>query len=204
MSDQESGAGHQGWTPPPSAGAPPPPGSVPPPPPGAPPGGWPPPPGTPGGWQQPSPQGWAPPPAPTSSGGSGCLTAGVVILGIVVLMGVLAVVGILVVGSRLADNLDRDPAKASDYELDEGDCTVSEFGSIEATGTITNTSDKNRGFEIEYRFIDPDGTQLDVDSTYTDDIPKGRAATYRVIGAVSDAPQGSTCELRRVLYGRTR
>lgn len=192
MSDQDAGAGQQGWTPPPSGGMPPPPGGAPPPPPGTPPGGW----------QQPPPQAWQPTAPPPSSGGSGCLKVGLIILAVLAFFGILGVACIAVVGNKVVDEIEKNTgtAKASDYELDEGDCTVSELGSIEATGQITNTSGKDQGFEIEYRFIDPDGTQLSVDSAFTDNIAKGGTAAYSVFGVTSDVPQGSKCELRGVNY----
>lgn len=116
--------------------------------------------------------------------------------------GIIGVGCLAIAGNEVVNEFERNTgrASASDYEIEEGACTVSDFGSITADGKITNTSSKDQGFQIEYRFLDPDGVQLSVDSNFTDSIVQGQTATYSVIGLTSDVPEGSTCVFNEVSY----
>lgn len=191
-----------GWSENVPGGAPSPGGGAPVPPPPA--GSAPPPPGS---WQQagpsgPPPGGWQQQPTVVVKNGPGCLKIGLIILAVLVLFGVIAVACLAVGANEVSKQIDKSTgtAKASDYQISEGSCEVTSMGSIKATGTIKNTSSKNQGFEVTYRFLDPSGTQLSTDNTYVDTIPKGQSATYKVVGLTSDAPPGSTCELKKVSY----
>ncbi len=201
MTDQGPGTGDQGWTPPPPGGQPPPPPA------GPPPGTWQPPPAT-GpapGWQPPGPQTgqpWAPTGAPPSNGMSGCLKAFLIVLGLFVVLGIVGAALLVFAGNKVVDEIQKStgPAASSDYDIHEGACSVSETGTIQAEGTITNTSGKKQGFDVEYRFVGPDHVQLSVDSAVTDSIPRGGTAKYTVVGLTENVPKGSTCELSGVSY----
>lgn len=151
-------------------------------------------------------EGLPPPPvgpaAPAPDGSRGCVTAAVVGLGIVGVIGVLVAVVIIVVVNRAVDEIDQawGVANPDDYELDRDTCTTDAVGDVTATGTLRNTSDRMRSFEVEVRFTETSGSLITIDRTFTGQLEPGQEGPWEVLTFA--APEGQTfeCSISEVRY----
>lgn len=174
-------------------------------------GQWSTPPGQPGQPGQPAvppPGGWGPqPPAPPAqqSSSSGCLKVGLIVLAVLVVFGIGAVGCLVVVGGEVAQNVGEELERAfgeadpSDYELTGPECTVDFADDVRASGSITNTSGERQAFQITVRFLNPDGSLITSDSTFTNALDDGQSTDWEVV-TFSDAPDEFTCEVDEIAY----
>ncbi len=180
------------WPGPPQTGPPPAPGPYAPGP-GQGPGQYPPQPGQ-------GPPTFGPPPQKQDNG---CLKWGLIGGAVILVFGVLGVGCLVFAGNRLADEIDdrTGTADAGDYDITVDSCQATETGSLTATGTLTNTSDKAQGFEVEIRFSDAEGTLLDASSTFVDRLDKGQRGNWTTTSFSATASSTDIeCEIDSVSY----
>jgi hypothetical protein len=80
-------------------------------------------------------------------------------------------------------------------------CETDTFAGARATGSITNTSDKNQGFQINLRFETEDGVLIAEQPHFTDTINVGQSQPWNIT-TFQDVPEGAslTCEVSSVRY----
>jgi hypothetical protein len=124
------------------------------------------------------------------------------VFGLFVVLGVLAVGCLAFAGKEVAKEIDRQigTASTSDYDLTGPECSVDEALGPQARGTITNTSKEQQAFQVEVRFVAPDGSLVSADSDFTDPIDVGQSTNWEVTSLATDAPEGTTCTLAEVSY----
>jgi hypothetical protein len=191
-----------------------------------PPGGYPQQPQQPGGYQPPqppTPPSYQPPtyqPPPTtpgqpmyqqpaqfqpvnpgaSSSGNGCLKAFLIISAISVVLGIVIVVAAVFLVGNAVDEI-AGTADPSDYEIVIDDCTVSEFGIAEATGTITNKDSGDHGFTIDVEFNAEGSTaRAGSSSTFIDSLNSGQSEAWTITSSVTGDPTAIECKVSSVEY----
>lgn len=175
-----------------SGGAPPPP-----PPPGVPPSG---------GWAY-GPGQPHPPQQIVVKQGPGCLKIGLIVLAVLVLLGIGAVACIAVVGNEVVKEIDKGledstgEAPADSYQLGEVTCDAGAQFGLESSGTITNTSNRARAFQIIVRWETADGDLITEDSTFTDTLKVDQSQAWEN-STFTEAPAGADvdCEVTNVKY----
>ncbi len=154
----------------------------------------------PGGWGQ-----QAPVPPPQQSSNSGCLKIGLIVLAVLFVFGIGAVGCLVFVGGEVAQNVSDELERAfgeadpSDYELTGPECGVDSVDDVRASGSITNTSGERQAFQITVRFLNPDGSLITSNSTFTNGLDDGQSTDWEII-TFSDAPADFTCEVDEVSY----
>lgn len=143
-------------------------------------------------------------PQPASSG-NWCLKAFLIVLVISVVLGVLGVIASIVLISQAADTVSRSfgVADAADYDIPASDikCTVDEFGSMKASGTITNKKNARQAYQIKVDFNDEDNVKLGSSSAFTGELSSGQKGSWSVTDFDSTAAgKKITCKVSEVDY----
>ncbi len=132
-----------------------------------------------------------------AAGGNGQATAGMVLGIIGMVLGVLGLVLVLFV----IDFDDSAPdgiggtAPRSTYDLDEGSCFL-EDDDVVAEGTITNTTDRTRSYQVVVTFVD-NGERVARSSDVVHDVEGGEQADYQVQAGL-DGDEIDDCRVFRV------
>jgi hypothetical protein len=141
-----------------------------------------------------------------SSSGNGCLKAFLIIGGISAVLGIIVVVFVVfVVGSAVNEVANSyGVANAADYEIKIDTCTVSEFGLVEATGTITNNKSERQAYSIDVDFFDPDTSNLKLGGStdITSSINQGQSEAWSITSSsgAGDPPASVDCQVSEVSY----
>jgi hypothetical protein len=137
--------------------------------------------------------------------GAGCWKIGGIVVAVVVVLGLLVGVGCTVLiggaANEAANSLQESIglANTTDYEIEITGCAADTFSSARASGTITNTSDKERAFEVQVKFTNPDGSLISTDSTFTDKLDPGQSTNWEVLSlSLNDAAPGFKCDVDEV------
>lgn len=140
----------------------------------------------------------SPPAAAPASKKSGCLKWLLIVGGVLLLFGIGVVSCLALVGEELEKQIGE--AKDSDYDITLRSCEVDEFSIARASGSITNTSKKAQGFQVEVRFTNPDGSLVSIDSDFVDRLEVGQSGQWEVLA--TEKPTGSevACEVFKVSY----
>lgn len=135
-----------------------------------------------------------------SSSGNGCLKAFLIVSAISVVLGIIIVVAAVVLVGNAVDEIagTADPA---DYEIVIDDCTVSEFGIAEATGTITNKDSTDHGFTIDVEFNAEGSTaRAGSSSTFIDSLKPDQSEAWTITSSVTGDPTAIECKVSSVEY----
>lgn len=143
-----------------------------------------------------------------SSSGNGCLKAFLIIAGISVVLGIIAVIAAVVLGGAAINEVNTQiennfgVANAEDYEVVIESCTVSEFGLVEASGTITNKDTARHAYSIEADFFDPGASDLKLggSTTYTSGLNQDQSEAWSVTTSASGDPTEVECVVSEVSY----
>ncbi len=134
---------------------------------------------------------------------NGCLKWGLIGGAVLLVFGLLGVGCLVFAGNRVVNEIDdaTGAADAGDYDVTLDTCEVDEIGSARASGTITNTSNKAQGFEVEVRYSSPDGNLLDTASTFVSRLEKDQKGNWDTT-AITDLTSGDDieCEIGEVSY----
>ena len=111
--------------------------------------------------------------------------AGVILGALSILIGIGAWIAIARGSDEVNDALDgiNGPAATDTFDVTVETCEIDEFGNATAEGTITNTSNRARSFEVEVEFVRA-GEVVDSTSTIVSDIEPGAQEDWSVPGAV--------------------
>jgi hypothetical protein len=143
-----------------------------------------------------------------SSSGNGCLKAFLIIGGISVLLGIAITVFVVFVAGSAINEVANDPsfqfgtANASDYDIQIDTCTVDDFGSVEATGTITNKASVRHAYQVNVDFTDPSNSNLKLggSSDSTTGLNSGQSEAWSVTAFPSGEPTEVECKVSQVSY----
>lgn len=135
--------------------------------------------------------------------GPGCLKIGLIVVAVLFLFGIIGVACLAFAGNEVAKEINRSmgTADSSDYELSDVKCDSDGSVGVESTGTITNTAERSRAFQIVVRWETTDGVLITEDSTFTDTLKVDQSQAWKNT-TFTDAPEGSeaTCEVVDVRY----
>ncbi len=123
-------------------------------------------------------------------------------MGVFLAFGILAIGCLAVAGNEIADEINQQigPADDADYDVTRPTCRMGEVSGMDATGTIRNTSDERRAFQVEIHFTDAAGRTLSQDATSTGPIDVGESVSWRV-SSFADLPSGGArCAISEVRY----
>ena len=127
-------------------------------------------------------------------------------MGVITLLGIGLVVLIGFAFNEAAEEIGEEfgksfgVAQTSDYVIAIETCGTDSIGFAEATGTITNTSAKRQGFEINIRFTTPDNILVAEGVTFVDTLDIGQSGAWRVGSLTQAPPTGAMCTLGPVNY----
>lgn len=92
-------------------------------------------------------------------------------------------------------------AQSTDYEITVDACELDFADDPEARGSITNTSDIERSYEVTVTFTNPNGSLITTDSTTTDRLQPGQSTAWRVTTFTEFlADPGFSCDVKEVRY----
>jgi len=153
----------------------------------------------------------APPPTgfppPAKSGMNTGLRVFLIAFGILAVLGV--GLGLLVASSvndaiEVGDTIFSEVAKAfgpapkGSHSVEITECSTDSFDHAFVSGTITNTSGQNHGFEVKVGFYDDSDTRIgSTSSSFVDPIDGGRSASFEV-GSFETPAGGFTCRIEGV------
>jgi hypothetical protein len=126
-----------------------------------------------------------------------------IVAAVLALFGLGTVACLALAGNEIAKEIDRSmgDAASADYDVNIDTCETDTFAGARATGSITNTSDKNQGFQINLRFETEDGVLIAEQPHFTDTINVGQSQPWNIT-TFQDVPEGAslTCEVSSVRY----
>ena len=130
-----------------------------------------------------------------SRSGRGQAIAGVILGAIAVVLGVVGIVIVAGVFSSVNRALREatGPAPASSYRITEQSCERDSVGLAHDRGTITNTSNRSRNYEIKVEFLDPLGTRVGQGFKFVTGLGAGQMAQWE---AVDSVPGAATVQCR--------
>lgn len=137
---------------------------------------------------------------PGAKSGNGCLKAFLIISAISVVLGIIIVVVAVFLVADAVDEIagTADPA---DYEITLDECSVSEFGTLEASGTITNKDSSSHGFLINVDFTEEGSTvSVGTGSMFVNSLSNGQSAAWDATGFASGEPAAVNCSIKSVEY----
>jgi len=162
----------------------------------------------PGGYQQ-APQQFQPVNPPPAKSGNGCLKAFLIVTAICVVLGVITFVALFFVVGKAIDDVAKSfgVANTNDYEIKQPiDCSVSDFGTMKASGTIINKKSGRQAYQVKVDFIDADtkiklGDGLD----FTKELSKDQTGTWSATGSTTsgssiDSSKKINCTVSEVSY----
>ena len=111
---------------------------------------------------------------------------------------VLFVVAVNEGSDAIADATDElgGPADSSTYKVDITTCALDRSGTATVSGTIRNTSSRERNFEVEAEFR-RSGTVLETGSTIVFDLGQGESQTWEVVSVI-DSGRAVDCNVTDV------
>jgi hypothetical protein len=160
-----------------------------------------------------------PPPPPSGTGaaapqipqqviikqGPGCWKIGGIVVAVLAVLGLIGGGCTVLLGVATVQSIDQAVlesvglADTTDFTLEVTGCDADPFFSASATGTITNTSDTERAFQIKVKFTNPDGSLISTDSDFTDKLNPGQSTGWRVVSfSGNDATPGFLCDVTEV------
>ena len=124
-----------------------------------------------------------------------------IIIGIFVVLGVLVGGCAIVFANRASNALNNafGTAKVSDYDVTLSDCSL-DGSSPSAEGTLTNTSKKRQGFQVEVEFFDGKKTLLGTGTDFVGAIDVGASATWSASAFETTQAAQIECQVARVSY----
>jgi hypothetical protein len=145
---------------------------------------------------------------PPASSGNGCLKAFLIVLVISIILGVVGVVASIFLIGNAVDTVSKSfgVADAADYDIPAGDikCSVDDFGSMKASGTITNKKNARQAYQVKVDFSDADNVKLGTSTALTGALNSGQKGSWNVTDFDSTAVGKSiTCKVAEVDYWLT-
>lgn len=127
---------------------------------------------------------------------------GLIILAVLVVLGIGVGGCVALTANEVVKEIDKStgPAAAEDFDLTVKSCQADDILGPQAKGTITNTSKKAQGFEIEVRFETPDGVLISEDSTFTDAMKVGQSTEWTITSLKSTDATEVECSTPKVSY----
>lgn len=139
--------------------------------------------------------------------GAGCWKIGGIVVAVLAVLGIIGGGCALLVGGAAVESIDEavqestGVASSTDYAIEITSCEGDEFIAARASGTITNTSDKERAFQVQVKFTNADGSLISTDSTFTDKLASGQSTGWEVLSFSSnEASDGFRCDVDEVSY----
>jgi len=137
--------------------------------------------------------------------GSGMALTGLILGAVGVVAGIAFIVAIVVAADEGSDAISdalsdiAGPADPDDYDVESTACAIDSVGLVTVEGSIENTSDEEKNFEIVAEIREPSsGRLLDDPSTFVYDIPAGRTVSWEILGSVGDGVTRVECRVAEV------
>lgn len=140
---------------------------------------------------------------PVAPKNSGCLKWGLIAAGALIVFGIIGVGCLALAGNEVSKKIDKavGTADKSDYKLTSDSCELTSIGTVEASGTITNTSKKAQGFEVDVRVLQSDGTLIGDGSDFVSKLQKGQRGNWKVVPLETvKEGTGVRCVIKKVSY----
>jgi hypothetical protein len=137
--------------------------------------------------------------------GAGCWKIGGIVVAVLAVLGLIGGGCAVLLGGAAVQSIDEAVqestgiASTTDYDVEITDCEADDLFDARAAGTITNISDKERSFQIEVKFTNPDGSLISTDSDFTDKLDPGQSTGWEVLSfASNEATPGFLCDISEV------
>lgn len=137
--------------------------------------------------------------------GPGCWKIGGIVVAVLAVLGLIGGGCAILLGGAAVESVNQAVqestglADTSDYDIEITNCDADQFFDARASGTITNTSDKERSFQIQVKFTNPDGSLISTDSDFTDKLNPGQSTGWEVLSfSTNDATPGFRCDIDEV------